>query len=123
MDEVIDYIPMSDLEASESRVAELLTEIEDLQRLNLALREENKGLQEDLYCANEAYDSLDRIHIEVVTECNDLSDKNAILRQDLDDTTEELDACMAELDIALDALTEAGLLPQTEADDLKARFN
>jgi len=90
---------------------------------NAELRLQNEALQEDLYCACEAYDALDRIHNEVCAETNELSEENAILKQDLNDTTEELDAALAELDIALDALTEAGLLPQTEADDLKQKFN
>jgi chromosome segregation ATPase len=97
----------------------MFSEVDELRERCAALEAELAETREDLWLANEAYDSLDKIHEEIVAECNELSEQNAILKQDLDDSAIELEGCMAELDIALDALTELGALPRTEADDLK----
>ena len=107
----VDYecITTAELEALEKRLAGLTLEVE--------------ALQEALYREAEAYESLLAVHNEVVEECTGLKNENAILKQDLDDSAVELEACMAELDICLGALTEAGLLPQTEADLIRKEQN
>lgn len=101
---------------SMAEYARLLVRLAELAR-------ENELLQEALYREAEAYESLLAVHNEVVEECTGLKNENESWRAHADDAAVELEACMAELDLALDALTELGLLPQTEADLIREEQN
>lgn len=101
-------------------------EVDTLRALVEQLKAENEGLREDLIVANENYEALERVHAEVVADCNELADRNGELRQqveilstDLDDMTLELEALSEEHGLALDVLGEHGLIEQVEIDDLK----
>lgn len=86
---------------------------------NEVLRAELEATREDLLCAIEAYESLERIHEEVCAECNELSEACAILKQDLDDASDEFESLSADYAVAFDVLAEHGLIDKVEVEDYK----